>query len=132
VNTLALLSPTFQQDDGGGIAAISNLISLVFTIYGVVCLWKIFQKAREPGWQAIIPIWNYLVLLKISGKPWWWILLLLIPVINLVIIVMATIALGKTFGKSAVFSFFLLFLLSPIGMGILAFGDSRYVGTGDK
>jgi hypothetical protein len=33
---------------------------------------------------------------------------------------------GKNFGKGGVFSFFLLFLIQPIGYLILGFGASQY------
>ena len=54
----------------------------------LIALWFLFEKAGEPGWAAIIPIYNYLIAIKIAGKPWWWILLLLIPVANLVFYIM--------------------------------------------
>jgi hypothetical protein len=133
VNVLALMAPSFlQQSDGGGAAAggLGGLISIVFWIYIIACIWMVFSKAGQPGWYGIIPIWNTLVLLKISGKPWWWIILLLIPLVNIVILIMAMIALGRSFGHGAAFSILLLTCLSPIGFGILAFSGNRYLGPG--
>jgi hypothetical protein len=46
---------------------------------------KIFAKANKPGWAAIIPIYNMIVLLEVVGRPFWWILLKLIPCVNIVI-----------------------------------------------
>jgi hypothetical protein len=131
VNVLALLIPALQGGgDDGGIGIVGGLVQLVVIVYMIACLWMIFQKAGEEGWKAIIPIWNTIVLLKISGRPWWWLLLLLVPLLNIVILVIVYLDLGKSFGKGPVFSILGLFCCSPIGLGILAFGSDRYLGPG--
>ena len=62
------------------------LFYLAIIIIVFAGMWKTYEKAGQPGWACIVPIYNILILLKIVGKPWWWILLLLIPLVNLVII----------------------------------------------
>ena len=49
-------------------------------------------------------------LLKIAGKPAWWLILFLIPLVNLVIAIIAMIALAKAFGKGTGFGLGLAFL----------------------
>ena len=116
MNVLALLIPALQGGgDDGGIGIVGGLVQLVVIVYMIACLWMIFQKAGEEGWKAIIPIWNTIVLLKISGRPWWWLLLLLVPLLNIVILVIVYLDLGKSFGKGPVFSILGLFCCSPIG-----------------
>jgi len=126
---LALLlqeQPTPEQmAAAGGVATVFMVIWLAIALLIVASMWKIFVKAGEPGWAAIIPIYNFIVLLKIAGKPAWWIILLLIPVVNFVILAIVCIALAKNFGKGAGFGLGLLFL-SPIFYPMLAFGDARY------
>lgn len=92
-------------------------------------MWIIFTKAGKPGWAAIIPIYNILVLLEIVGKPWWWLLLMLIPVVNIVIMIMMYHQLSLSFGKTAGFTVGLI-LLGFIFFPILAFGDAKYLGPG--
>jgi hypothetical protein len=58
---------------------------LAFMILMIAACWKIFTKAGQPGWAAIIPIYNWYVLCKIVGRPGWWVILLLIPFINFII-----------------------------------------------
>lgn len=96
-------------------------------ILTLVSLWKIYEKAGEPGWAAIIPIYNFVILLKIVEKPVWWVILFIIPVVNIVIIILVYFRLGKMFGKSDGFSIGLI-LLSFIFLPILAFGDDVYQG----
>ena len=55
------------------------IIYIALAVIFIAAFWKIFTKAGEEGWKAIIPIWNTLVLLKIIGREWWWILLLAHP-----------------------------------------------------
>ncbi|HEY1662728.1 MAG TPA: DUF5684 domain-containing protein [Verrucomicrobiae bacterium] len=103
-------------------------VELVIIVAVIAGIWKVFTKAGKPGWAAIIPIYNVLVLLQIAGKPWWWILLLLIPVVNLVIAILVGIAVAEKFGKGAGFGVGLA-LLGFIFYPILGFGDAQYQGT---
>ena len=102
---------------------------LIGYVIGVLPLWVIFTKAGEPGWQAIIPIWNTLVLLKIAGKPMWWILLFWVPILGLVLYIFLLSGLSTSFGHGAGFTVG-LFFLGLIFLYILAFDSSRYQGPG--
>lgn len=98
----------------------------VFVFY-VICMWRIFTKAGRPGWEAIIPIYNYYIMLKIVGKPGWWLIMLFIPILNLVFSIWAVNMLSKSFGKDEGFTIGLL-LLGFIFYPILAFGPAKYRG----
>lgn len=114
-----------QSSDGGGV--IGLVITLAITIFLIASIWKVFTKAGQPGWAAIIPIYNIIVFLKIVGRPLWWIVLLIIPLVNLVIGIMLAIDLAKSFGKGAGFGVGLVFL-GFIFYPILGFGSAQYVG----
>lgn len=105
--------------------AIVSLVYLVMVVAAIAGMWKVFEKAGKPGWAAIVPIYNLFVLLQIVNKPIWWIVLLLIPLINLVILIIVTIALAEKFGKGGGFAIgmvFLPFVFYPM----LGFGDERF------
>ncbi|MEI6091574.1 MAG: DUF5684 domain-containing protein [bacterium] len=104
-----------------------NTISLIIGAICIVAYWVIFKKAGEPGWAAIVPIYNIYTMLKIVGKPWWWMLLLIIPFVNIVIGIMVIGLTAKVFGKSVGFAFG-LFFLPFIFFPILAWGDAKYIG----
>ena len=106
----------------------STAISLVMSVVGIIALWKIFQKAGEPGWAAVIPFYNAYILFKITWGNGWKFLLLLIPIANIVIGIITMVKLAKAFGKSNGFAVGLV-LLSSIFMLILAFGNSQYLGV---
>lgn len=105
------------------------IIGLAAAVIEIVALWYVFVKAGEPGWAVLIPIYNFLIMIKIAGKPWWFIFLMLLPIVNIVIAIMILHGISKGFGKDAGFTVGLLFL-SCIFFPILGFGKSQY--TGDK
>ncbi|MDG1295574.1 MAG: DUF5684 domain-containing protein [Saprospiraceae bacterium] len=92
----------------------------------IVSIWKIFEKAGKPGWAAIVPIYNMIVLLEIVNKPVWWIVLMVIPFVNIVIAIIVYVELAKAFGKSAGFGIGMIFL-SFIFLPLLAFGEDQYL-----
>nr|WP_218033066.1 DUF5684 domain-containing protein [Brevifollis gellanilyticus] len=106
---------------------IAMVIGLAFIVILIAALWKVFTKAGEPGWACLVPFYNIIVLLKISGKPLWWIILFIIPFVNFIIAILVSIGLAKSFGKGAGFGIGLA-LLGFIFYPILAFGDARYQG----
>ena len=61
----------FAQDDVGGGGAIFMIIWLAIVGVVIAGLWKTFAKAGKPGWGAIIPIYNAVLLLEIAGRPIW-------------------------------------------------------------
>jgi len=105
------------------------IIGLAVAVLEIVAIWFVFVKAGEPGWAVLIPIYNYLVMIKIAGKPWWFILLMLIPVVNIVIAVLVLHGISTNFGKDAGFTIGLIFL-GFIFFPILGFDKSQF--TGDK
>ncbi len=112
---------------GGGSSGIILIIDLVIAVIMIVSVWKIFDKAGEPGWAAIIPIYNLYVMLKVAGKPGWWLILFFIPLVNFIIFIITDLALAEKFGKGVGFAIGMI-LLPIIFFPILAFGDARYAG----
>jgi hypothetical protein len=115
------------QSDGNGGSAILWLLYIAWIVLYLAAGWIVYTKAGQEGWKSLIPIYNWYVLMKIIGRPGWWWVLLLIPFVNIVIWIIVSIDLAKSFGKGTGFALGLIFL-SPIFYLILAFGPARYVG----
>jgi hypothetical protein len=98
------------------------VVYLLIVVLMIASLWKVYEKAGKPGWAAIVPIYNIVVLLEIVRKPVWWIVLLIIPIANLIVAIIIYMQLAKSFGKSSGFGLGLVFIFFPI----LAFGDAQY------
>ena len=104
------------------------LFQLAFTVFVIASIWKVFTKAGQPGWAAIVPIYNIYILLKIGGRPGWWLLLFFIPIVNVIIAILLGIDVAKAFGKGAGFGLGLTFL-GFIFYPILGFGNAVYLGN---
>lgn len=104
----------------------TNAFGLALCIVVFVALIKVFQKAGRQWWELIIPIYNMYVFIKIAGKPGWWILLHFVPIVNIVVFIIVTHNLSKSFGKDGGFTLGLLFL-PFIFYPILGFGDASYI-----
>jgi hypothetical protein len=111
-----------------GAAAGAGIFMLLWLAVGLVMLigcWKVFTKAGQPGWAVLIPIYNIFVMLKVAGKPGWWTILMLIPFVNIVVGIIALVALCARFGKGAGFAVGTIFL-PWIFIPILGFGSAQY------
>jgi hypothetical protein len=117
----------YNENAMQGIGMGVGIFYILFLILMAASMWKVFTKAGKPGWAAIVPIYNIIVLLEIVGKPWWWLLLFFIPLVNFVIFIMLFNSLSKSFGKGVGFTVGLLFL-GFIFIPILGFGSAEYVG----
>ena len=109
---------------------------LAIAILMIVCMWRIFVKAGQPGWAAIIPIYNVYILLKVINKPAWWLIGLLlgiIPVVGSFLVIafeiVIALELGRKFDKSTAFSIFAIALFPFVGYPMLAFGNAEYNAT---
>ena len=124
----SLLALPLPQDDGSAIGGLLvGIFYLAFIIFIIASLWKVFEKAGQDGWKAIVPIYNFYVLLQIVGRPGWWLVLLLIPIVNFIVAIIVYIDLAKSFGKGTGFGLGLAFL-GFIFLPILGFGDAQYQG----
>jgi len=145
---------------------VSTILSLAIWIFTIVCWWKIFVKASEPGWKAIVPFYNSYTMFKITWRGFIYFITLGLSVFMviglismmagavavlsgqngdapmllgalitaaagigvLVFSILQNIKLSKAFGHGGGFAVGLI-LLTPIFLGILAFGNSQYVGS---
>jgi hypothetical protein len=128
MNTLALLM--LQSDPAAtglpaGMMIGFTILWLAVVVVLVAAMWKVFEKAGEPGWAAIVPIYNFVILMKIAGKPAWWVVLMFIPFVNFIVLIIAMIAVAKNFGKGTGFGLGLTFL-GLIFFPMLAWGDATY------
>src|SRR5262245_17433545 len=78
---LTPLSFLAQETESPAVPQVSPVVwvlEVVIAVVMIASMWKVFTKAGQPGWAAIIPIVNLFFLCKVAGRPGWWVLLLLI------------------------------------------------------
>ncbi len=113
-----------MEEAGAGIFIV---FYLAFIVLMIASMWKIFEKAGHPGWVALVPFYNTIIMLKIVGKPWWWLLFMFIPYAGAVWAIWTVNLMSLSYGKSTGYTFGILFL-SPIFIPMLGFGDATYNG----
>ncbi len=112
-----------------GVGIATTLFCLALAVLYIAGLWKIFEKAGKPGWAAIIPIYNFIIIAEIVGKPiWWGIVAALVPCANIVLSIWLLNLLMKSFGKEVPLWTILTFFFGFITIPIIGFGSSTYIG----
>lgn len=125
----ACIMDNYENLGAGGIFGI--ICGVVVALVLIVGMWKMFTKAGEAGWAAIIPIYNAYVLFEITWGSGIKFLLMLIPIANFIVLIMTQIKLAKAFGKGGGFAAGLIFL-PQIFYAILGFGDAQYICVPDS
>lgn len=94
---------------GDGLFLLAGLLAFI----GIVAQWKLYSKAGQPGIASIVPIWNFIVFLRIVGRPPKHIFLFLIPIYGqLYLIPKVYIELCNSFGKHSIIDYVLVIVFN--------------------
>ncbi|MCU0847636.1 MAG: DUF5684 domain-containing protein [Spirochaetes bacterium] len=115
------------MSQGGGGSVVGSLIYLAIIILVIAGLWKIFVKAGKPGWAAIVPIYNLIVMIQIAGKPIWWIILMIIPLVNFIVFILIWLEIIKKFGQPT-WHVILVIFVGFVYIPYLGFSDVAFKG----
>ncbi len=112
------------------IIPIGYWIFFIFTIAGTfIGLYKMFEKAGEAGWKALVPIYNAWICVKITGKSTSWFVMLMIPVLNVIVWLLVANELSKVFGRDSFWAYVGSMMVPYIFFPKLGFDeDVRYIG----
>ena len=77
------------------------LFFIVVQLLHFLGTWRLYQKAGRKAWEAAIPVYNAVVLMKIINRPWWWVILLFIPIINLIMFPVVWVETIRSFGRTS-------------------------------
>jgi len=106
------------------------LLAGVFTFIAVVAQWKLYEKANQPGVACIVPIWNFIVFLRIVGRPASHMLLFFIPIYGqLYMVPKVYIELCNSFGKTSIVDYVLIMVFNAfyiLNLGLTY--DTEYIG----
>jgi len=95
---------------GSTILALLGVIASLFFFVPLAGLWRIFEKAGEPGWGAFSPKHISRTLLKPAGyEEWYWVLALAVPVFGQFIWYKAWVKMAARFQKTPGFGVGLAF-----------------------
>jgi signal peptidase I len=88
--------------------------------------YKLYVKAGRQAWEALVPIYNAVVLMQIINRPKWWVILLFIPIINLLMFPVLWVETIRSFGHNSNKDTWLV--LFTLGLYIFYF---NYTESGD-
>ena len=130
--TMTTSSTSSDSLSGGALIAIVVMVVVIGLLH-IIGMWKVLVKGGEPGTFSLLNLvtcllpFSYIPIMRMVGRPTWWIVLLYIPFVNLVVLLIVSLELSRSFGKGTGFGIG-LWLLSPIFFIILGFGSSTYRG----
>lgn len=77
------------------------LFFLIVQLIHFLGTFQLYKKAGRKSWEAIIPVYNAIVLMQIIRRPKWWVILLFIPIINLMMFPVLWVETLRSFGKNS-------------------------------
>ncbi len=64
-------SSTYSSSVDSTIVVVGLIVALLFAIPSLITTWRLYSKADKPGWAAIVPVYNTIVMAEIAKKPLW-------------------------------------------------------------
>lgn len=93
-------------------------------------LYKVFEKAGEEGWKALVPGLNFGIWAKLVGRSPWYALWMLVPIVNVFIYSGLAVDLVRSFGKYTFKDSFMAVVLTPISFFLLGTKEEeKYLGA---
>ena len=94
--------------------------------------WKLYIKAGRQAWEAFVPVYNAVILMKIINRPWWWTILLFLPIVNLIMFPVIWVETARSFGKNTTLDTILaIFTLGFYNFYLNYVADVTYVENRD-
>jgi len=93
--------------------------------------YRLYIKAGRKGWEALVPIYNAVVLMQIIRRPKWWVILLFIPIINLMMFPAVWVETLRSFGRTKWFDTLLVILTLGLYLFVVNY-DSKTTYDKDR
>src|SRR5690606_37940072 len=77
------------------------IVILIIQIIHGLGTWKLYIKAGRQAWEAFVPVYNAVILMKIINRPWYWTILLFLPIVNLIMFPVVWVETARSFGKNS-------------------------------
>ncbi|MGB0838270.1 MAG: signal peptidase I [Flavobacteriaceae bacterium] len=104
------------------------LFILVIQVVHFLGTYKLYQRAGREAWEALVPFYSAVVMMKIINRPSWWVFLLVIPVVNLLMFPVIWVETARSFGHNSTKDTWLAILTLGFYNFYLSYGtDSSYI-----
>ena len=115
-----------SREAAATMSSTASLMILAFVLLVLISMWRVYERAGEPGWAVLIPIYNTYVLTRIGRVSGWWVLAMFVPLLNVVALFVISIGVAERFNRGAGFGIGLT-ILPFIFYPMLAWGDGQPV-----
>jgi signal peptidase I len=111
----------------------STTIFYLVVLASFAGLYKIFERAGEKGWKALVPFYNFYVWLNLLKRPKWWLVFFFIPGVNALMYAILMFQTAYAFGKRKFMDLFLASFLCFFYALYLGFAakDAKWKGPDD-
>ncbi|MES2485046.1 MAG: signal peptidase I [Bacteroidota bacterium] len=79
--------------------------------------WRLYEKAGRKRWEALVPVYNAVILMHIIRRSPWWTILLFVPIVNLIMFPVVWVQILKAFGKTSTMDY----ILGVVTLGLYIF-----------
>ncbi|PKA83802.1 signal peptidase I [Ulvibacter sp. MAR_2010_11] len=77
------------------------LFILILQVVHFAGTWKLYTIAGRKAWEAAVPVYNAVILMKIINRPWWWTILFFVPIVNLIMFPVVWVETLRSFGRNS-------------------------------
>ncbi len=77
------------------------ILFFVIQLLHGLATFKLYVKAGRKAWEAFVPVYNAIVLMKVINRPVWWTILLFLPIVNLILLPVVWVEIARSFGKNS-------------------------------
>ena len=109
-----------------------ELILYILILCYPFLFWKTFSDAGFKSWQAFVPVYNYIIWLKIIQKRFYWFILWLIPYINIFMVFQMTVDTALCYGKHRIRQLALAVFFPFVYFPYLELSDKEHFIPPDK
>ncbi len=104
------------------------LFLLIIQVIHFAGTWKLYQKAGRKAWEAAVPVYNAVILMKIINRPWWWVILMFIPIVNQIMIPVVWVETIRSFGRNSNLDTLLVIITLGLYIYYVNYGlDVKYI-----
>lgn len=96
----------------------------IIAFIAVIAQWALYNKANQPGWACLVPVYNVIVFLRIIGRPPSHIFLALIPIYNIYFFIKIYVELCQSFGKTTMTDYVLCIVFNGFYVFHLGLSES--------
>lgn len=86
----------------------------ILVFIAVIAQWMLYNKAGQPGYACLVPVWNVIVFIKIVGRPPGHIFYFLIPIYNIYFVIKVYVELCDSFGKHTMTDYVLCIIFNGL------------------